>query len=185
MNENVSIGGTPFVDISHDGATDENAGDKDTFLVVYRKLAMPSPPWEIKYEDFSYSQNDPNSENNFAAGFYASNSGRPNDNESTASAAYETKEQGNDIDGIDDNFAFEDGSGGENVQSLSVVDWSTSHNLVIGFTGSEAYLKIDGSEVARLSGPSKTYYPFFSLEDDNDSSFGEQVTVESIDAPTA
>lgn len=178
MNDSVSIGGSPYVDISHDGSTTSSY----IFLVVYRKNALPSPPWEITYLDFAYTFNQTDAENNFAAGFYAENSGRPNDNRQIASAAYEIKESGTTPRNY---FTFEDGSGSENSKELSLVDWSVQHDITVGFTGSEAYLKIDGSELARLAGPNKTYYPFFSLEDDPNTTVGEQVTVETIHAPEA
>lgn len=171
-NFSASIGGDPFLSMSHDGS--ETTEGEAAFGIFYRDNPVSSGNFEIEFQGCDLTRNAPRYENNFVVGVAATTTDRPYDNTDVRSIGivWRGDDEENEL------FEYEDGSGTQTTIDISL---PTSGDFAVGYDANGAYALVNGSEVARITGADNaTYYPTVALEDDPDVTEGESFTVDGI-----
>lgn len=162
-------GGSPLVELEHGGGS-------RGFIIARRSSPISSPPVEVEFSNSTYTANNPDFQNNFVLGFSATPDSRPFDS-NVASIGVYFQESGST--NPTRQFKVHDSNGNVTQTTLSSsVSWTDT--LTVGFDGTDGYLLVNGSEVARHAADNVDYYPAVSLEDDGDVSEGDRATVGSV-----
>lgn len=166
----------------HDG------GEGGTWIGAYSNENADSPPWEIEFANVNGTQNDIN--NNVGFGVVSGTPPDPRpflDPQNHSYIGYHFDEAYQETGEAPSGHALvtSDGSAtdqnGDNVVEIDPVDFSDT-DFVVGFDGTEAYLKQDGLEIARTSQQvaDRNYMVVCSIEDDGESTASENVSVGAV-----